>query len=273
MWTHDKLQISTLSEEGWESKYVFEVKERRSARTFFTAIKDPNGGFKDTVLGLNIKMIDNITTSRELKNEYVRLANEIAADDYFIPFHPNLHINKDRWGFVETQVDILFYQDGINNILSATGREIDQAYNEVIGFAAFDVREDKPYQDDFMRMKRTIKKARKTKNRQKQADYLVRMLKNSVVATSMSTGFKGELIGMLKKLAKDGVFVVAKLAPPHNVENVFPDGKPLVNSYGKLRYKSRKLHNFEFSGVSHIYHYFDTVIPRDTLAPTLDYNY
>lgn len=187
-WKNDKLQITTLKEEEWGSKYVFEVKERKSARTFFTAIKNEKGELVDTILGLNINMIDNITTKKELKNEHVKLANDAAGDDQFITFHPHLHNNNDRWGFVETQIDILFYQEGIENILNSTNKDIDNAYHKMIGFAAHDIREQQPLRKDFLKIKRSIIKARNISNIQKRADYLVKMVKNSVVATSFTSG-------------------------------------------------------------------------------------
>jgi hypothetical protein len=106
------------------------------------------------------------------------------------------------------------------------------------------------------------------------ANKLVSAIQSAAVTTSMATSVKGDLIGVIRRAVNDeDIFISAKIGPPIYAENIFPEGKPLVNRLGVLKYRDPKLHNFSLGGISDIFNFFDSIIPTDGQAPSTDQPY
>lgn len=273
------LQIESLHEQTLYAP-AMGYGEQNFSRAFFMGVKNSQNAFTDTILGLNIKVWDTGTSGRELGGEYVALCNRVADDDTFIPFSPILHANRDQWGQITTQVDFLLYQEGIDALLKATPQEYWAAFQQVTG-TMIDPNDHSgrpenqdPMVKSFRDVLSVIKSAASTTDRDRRANLLVAALQKSAVTTSMTSGIKGTVLGVLRRVAPEsGMYISAKIAPPLGISSPFPEGKVLVNQIGELRYRDRRMHNFELSSYEQIYNFFDSVIPRDTTTPSRDLPY
>ncbi|MFZ9519055.1 MAG: hypothetical protein ACO3A4_01125 [Silvanigrellaceae bacterium] len=270
-------QIENVSESLWRYP-IFDVMERDTVKSFYLGIKNEEGGFDDTVVGLNIRSWDSATTSQELRQDYVQLAQKSAADANFIVFTPELHTNKDQWGAVVTMVDVLLYQSAIDvlfavseekwwseftrltKIVPQRGRDATTSATEAALVAGF---------KNFLAQ---LENARRARDARSKAKFLTQALGNTAVTASLTSGIKGDLIGVvLSQLPEDSYFLSAKITSPLYKQNIFPQEKPLVNRRGTLKYRDARLHDFSLNTISVIYNFFDSVIPEGGIVPSVEY--
>lgn len=275
----DVFQIDTIHEERWETP-IIEFKETKRGRAFLIDVNNTDGS-NELLLGLNLKVYDNATTSMELKNDHIKLANKAANDDNFITFSPLYHTNRDQWGSIESKVDLILYERAIDKLLNTSKKKLWETFTRVTGIGSSVHRRDnlshvdETIQSDFRNFVANIGRAKRTSDRKKRGQYLVKALQNAIVATSVSTGYKGHILGVITEVVgDDDMFLSAKIGPGHSSENIFPSGKPLVNRIGEKKYDDRKLFYFERGGIEYLYNFFDTVLPRDTTTtPSTDYDF
>ncbi len=275
--TQKSLQIESISDEVWKAPLV-NISEEDVVRVFFLGVKNDNDSFSKPVLGLNVKLFDTQTFSNEFKDEYLDFVNKSVNDRYFIPFSPEMQTNKDQWGVILTQFDFLLYENAIQKLLTISKDRLWQLFAEITGYLSIDLpsrtgdlRKDAMI-NNFNGVVENLMKARGPIPRERMANRLVLAIQGAAVTTSMTTAVKGDLIGILRRAVNDeDIFISAKIGPPIYAENVFPEGKPLVNRLGVLKYRDPKLHNFSLGGISDIFNFFDSIIPIDSQAPSTDY--
>jgi hypothetical protein len=272
------LQIERISDEVWNMP--ISNQEQNVVRAFFLGVKDEKNGFSKPVLGLNVKILDGQVSSKEFKGEYLDFVNRAVNDLNFIPFSPILHTNRDQWGVVLTQFDFLIYEKAIARLLSVTEEELWSEFQSITGYQLdrYPSKTGDLKKDTMINKWRVVVDnlmgARGPIPRERMANRLVSALQNAAVTTSMTTGVKGDLIGILRSiLGEDEYFISAKIGTPIYAENIFPEGKPLVNRIGVLKYRDPKLHNFSMGGISDIFNFFDSIIPQDSQVPSTDYPY
>ncbi len=277
--TQNKFQIENITEDYWKAP-VLDIQERDTVKSFFMGIKTESGQLKDTILGLNIRQWDSATSSRELKEDSVVLAQKAAADPNFIVFSPELHTNKDQWGAVVTLVDVLIYQKGIEKILDIGEEEWWVHFTRLTKIIPSQRRDDtatateKALLENFRGFLSSIAKARKITDERSRAQALTHALGRTAVATSLTSGLKGDLLGVvLSQLPEDSYYLSVKISSPLYKQNIFPTEKPLVNRKGVLKFKDARLHDFSLNTISVIYNFFDSVIPVGSIVPSLDYEY
>ena len=273
------LQIESISDEVWKAPIV-NISEEDVVRAFFIGVKDEKDSFSKPVLGLNIKLFDTQTFSNEFKDEYLDFVNKSVDDQNFMPFTPEMQTNRDQWGMLLTQFDFLLYEDAIQKLLTISSERIWQLFTEITGysFSQFpsrtgDLRKDAMI-NKFHSVVFNLMAARGPIPRERMANKLVSAIQSAAVTTSMATSVKGDLIGVIRRAVNDeDIFISAKIGPPIYAENIFPEGKPLVNRLGVLKYRDPKLHNFSLGGISDIFNFFDSIIPTDGQAPSTDQPY
>jgi hypothetical protein len=111
----------------------------------------------------------------------------------------------------------------------------------------------------------------RNKSGKSRAKYLTRAMQSAIVKTSINKTFKGRIIGdIVDLLDEDDFFLAAKLTYPPYAENIFPNGKPVVNKKGVERYKDVRLHRFELTKSEEIYNFFDTLDKIGSIKPSTD---
>jgi hypothetical protein len=277
--TQKSLQIESISDEVWKAPIV-NIQEEDVVRAFFLGVKDEKDSFSKPVLGLNVKLLDTQTFSKEFKDEYLDFVNKSVNDDYFIPFSPDLQTNKDQWGTLLTQFDFLLYENAIQKLLTISKDRLWQLFTEITGYPLgnFPSRTGDLLKDTmtnkFYGVVADLMSARGPIPRERMANKLVSAIQTAAVTTSMTSAVKGDLIGIIRRAVGDeDIFISAKIGAPIYAENILPEGKPLVNRIGVLKYRDPKLHNFSMGGVSDIFNFFDSIIPEDGQAPSTDYPY
>jgi hypothetical protein len=275
----DKFQIENLNENFWTAP-VLDINERDTVKTFFMGVKTDNGEMKDTILGLNIREWDSSTSSQELQDDSVHLCQASAADPNFITFSPALHTNKDQWGAVVTMVDVLIYQNGMDTLLSVSEEQWWARFTQITRIIPQTRRDDTRTATEtalirnFTEFLGYLRKARATNEQKGRAAALTGAMAATAVTTSLTSGIKGDLVGVvLSQLPEDSYFVSAKISSPLYKENIFPTGKPLVNRRGVLKFKDARLHDFSLNTISVIYNFFDSIIPVGSIVPSMDYPY
>lgn len=275
----DKFQIENISEDFWKAP-VLDIQERDTVKSFFMGIKTDSGALSDTILGLNIRQWDSATTSQELKDDSVVLAQKASADPNFIIFSPQLHTNKDQWGAVVTMLDVLIYQNGMDKLLSYSDDYWWSQFTRMTGIRPSLARDDTrsvkdiALEKNFREFLAALAQARNTTDQRKRASALTRAIGSTAVTTSLTSGIKGDLVGIvLSQLPEDAYYISVKISSPLYKQNIFPTEKPLVNRRGVLKYKDARLHDFSLNTISVIYNFFDSVIPVGSIVPSLDYPY
>ncbi|MEY2986717.1 MAG: hypothetical protein RJB13_238, partial [Pseudomonadota bacterium] len=274
-----KYQIENISETLWQSP-ILEINERDTVKTFFVGIREPSGELKDKIVGLNLRHWDSATTSRELCDDSVVLAQKASGDPNFIVFSPELHTNKDQWGAVLTMIDVLLYESGIERLLSVNETDWWETFTRstrirpTLGRSSDLTAVEKQLVEHFKSFLAKLNKARRSTNDQDQVSTMTLAFDELAVKTSLTAGLKGDLIGVvLSKLTEDDYFISAKISSPIYKQNIFPIEKPLINRRGTLKYKDARLHDFTLNTISVIYNFFDSVIPIGSTVPSMDYEY
>ncbi|MEN9530427.1 MAG: hypothetical protein RI932_2300 [Pseudomonadota bacterium] len=277
--TQNKFQIENISEDYWRAP-VLDIQERDTAKSFYMGIKTESGQLKDTILGLNLRQWDSATTSRELKEDSVLLAQKAAADPNFIVFSPELHTNKDQWGAVVTMLDLLIYQNGVDALLAISEEQWWSQFTRLTRIVPTQRRDDtisateKALVENFRGFLANITRARKIQDERSRAQALTQALGKTAVFTSLTSGIKGDLIGvMLSQLPEESYYLSVKISSPLYKQNIFPTEKPLVNRKGTLKFKDARLHDFSLNTISVIYNFFDSIIPVGSIVPSIDYEY
>lgn len=274
-----KFQIENVSEEYWKAP-ILDIQERDTVKSFFMGIKSESGELKDTILGLNIRQWDSATTSRELKDDSVVLAQKAAADPNFIIFSPEIHTNKDQWGAVVTLLDLLIYQDGVEKLLAISDEQWWAQFTRLTKIVPVQRRDDtatateKALVENFRGFLANVSKARRIQDERSRAQALTQALGQTAVFTSLTAGIKGDIIGVvISQLPEDSYYLSVKISSPLFKQNIFPTEKPLVNRKGLLKFKDARLHDFSLNTISVIYNFFDSVIPVGSIVPSIDYGY
>jgi hypothetical protein len=274
-----KFQIENISESLW--KYpVLDIQERDTVKSFFMGIKNDSEGLEDTVVGLNIRSWDSATTSQELRQDYVQLAQKAAADSSFIIFTPELHTNKDQWGAVVTMIDVLLYQNAVDKLIAVSDETWWKEFTRMtkivhkLGRDGMTTATENALISSFNKFLAQLEQARHARDARSRARFLTQALSSTAVTVSLTSGIKGDLIGVvLSQLTEDSYFLSAKISSPIYKQNIFPQEKPLVNRRGTLKYKDARLHDFSLNTVSVIYNFFDSVIPEGGIVPSIEYTY
>ena len=274
-----KYQIENISETLWQAP-ILDINERDTVKTFFVGIREPSGELKDKIVGLNLIHWDSATSSRELRDDSVVLAQKASGDPNFIVFSPELQTNKDQWGAVLTMIDVLLYESGIERLLSVSETDWWDTFTHTTRIRPTQGRSseltavEKQLVDHFRSFLAKLGKARRSANDRDQVAAMTLAFDELAVKTSLSAGLKGDLIGVvLSKLTEDDYFISAKISSPIYKQNIFPIEKPLVNRRGTLKYKDARLHDFTLNTISVIYNFFDSVIPIGSTVPSMDYEY
>ncbi|MEN9809004.1 MAG: hypothetical protein RLZZ488_571 [Pseudomonadota bacterium] len=275
--TQRKLQIENVSENFWKAP-IFDIQERDTVKSFFMGVKSEDGSFNDSVVGLNIRQWDSATTSQELRDDAVVLAQKASADPNFIVFSPALHTNKDQWGAVITMVDVLIYESGVERLLSLSDEHWWKEFTRLTGIVPSNRREgtmlakDRALLDNFKQFLSSLEKAKRAPNQRRRAEAMTQAMGQTAVAVSLTSGVKGDLVGVvLSQLSVDSYFLSVKISSPIYKQNIFPTEKPLVNRRGVLKFKDARLHDFSLNTISVIYNFFDTLIPVGSTVPSMDY--
>lgn len=274
-----KYQIENVSETLWQAP-ILDLNERDTIKTFFVGIREPSGELRDQIVGMNLRHWDSATTSRELRDDSVVLAQKASGDPNFIIFSPELHTNKDQWGAVVTFIDVLLYKSGIEQLLNVSEKEWWETFtfftriHPSLGRTNDQTAVESQLTRHFKAFLGLLNKARRSARETDKVAAMTAALGELAVKTSLSAGLKGDLIGIvLSKLTEDDYFISAKISSPIYKQNIFPIEKPLVNRRGTLKYKDTRLHDFTLNTISVIYNFFDSVIPVGSTVPSLDYEY
>lgn len=277
--TQHKFQIENLSENHWKAP-LLDIQERDTVKSFFMAVKTESGTLKDTILGLNIRQWDSATTSQELRDDSVVLAQKASADPYFITFSPTMHTNKDQWGAVVTLVDVLLYQSAVDKMLSFSDEQWWAQFTRLTNIMPSQRRDDMRSATEvalirnFQEFLSLLASARKSNDEAKRASFLTQAIGKTAVVTSLTSGFKGDLVGVvLSQLPEDSYYISVKISSPLYKQNIFPQEKPLVNRRGVLKFKDARLHDFSLNTISVIYNFFSSIIPVGSIVPSIDYEY
>jgi len=283
------LQIQRISEDIWKAP-IINIMEEDMVRAFFIGVEPIEGTQKEAsntkvsyaapVLGLNVKMYDSQTFSKELSSEYVDFVNAASGQRDFISFNALRQTNRDQWGGVLTQFDFLLYEGAIAKLMTVTREQMWEKFEFITGYRKSDLDANQPdlrrqrIVESFQKFVEFVVSAQGPIPRHKSAERLVKAMKSAVVTTSFTAGFKGEVLGVLRcLLGDDDIFISAKIGTPIFSENIFPEGKPLVNRIGSLKFHDPKLHDFSLGGISHVYNFFDSIIPENSQVPSADYPY
>ena len=274
-----KYQIENMTENLWKAP-ILDIQERDTAKTFFLGVKSPDGKYQDAILGLNIRQWDSSTSSQELYDDSVVLAQKVAGDPNFIVFSPRLHTNKDQWGSVVTMVDLLLYQAAMDKLLAISDEQWWSQFSLMTKIVPSQRRDDTRSATEvalvrnFQDFLAALSRARNTSDLNRRIEALTNAMAKTAVTTSLTTGFKGDLIGVLmSQLPEDSYFLSVKISSPLYSQNIFPTEKPLVNRRGVLKFKDARLHDFSLNTISVIYNFFDSVIPVGSTVPSLDFVY
>jgi hypothetical protein len=177
-------------------------------------------------------------------------------------------------------VDVLLYQAAMDKLLTISDEEWWSQFTRMTRIVPTQRRDDTRSATElalvrnFQDFLSALGHARRTSDLRKRVEALTNAMSKTAVATSLTAGFKGDLVGvLLAQLPEDSYFLSVKISSPIHSQNIFPTEKPLVNRRGVLKFKDARLHDFSLNSISVIYNFFDSVIPIGSTVPSLDYVY
>jgi len=269
----ESLQIESYKDTSWR---FFNRGESHMAKAFFLGVRNVARGFTDPVLGVNIFMHDRKTRSAELTQSYVGFVNAVALNPEFLAFTPDLFSRGRAWGETVTMLDILFYKEAIEILRTVPHARLWSVFCEITGrshesWESLDLQReassDKYYYEQAKNAFWNISDAQKQSNQDKFMEKLVLALRSALASDSES--YHPDILATLHRIVgSENMYLAARLTSPEGVGSGFPNGKPIYNVMGVNRYPDAHFANFEPTGVSDIYNFFDTGLAHRVVNPS-----
>ena len=216
---------------------------------------------------------DNSTMDKELKNGYLHFIDTVALNKDFINFNSSSHSINRIWGSTQVFVNIILYEEAIENLIHADAEQIWAAMADITGkSAAYWHRQLKPrlYRgrpvagcyswERYLAEKtryfiKSLQKAGKASDSFKKMRHVVKAVRKAIYTSRK--GYNPIHLAIIHRLSGEGnLYMNAKVTMPENRENVFPARASLYNEIGIDRGLEVPVFQFIFDDPSEIYYLF-----------------
>jgi len=267
---HDYIQVESRKLKSWGA---LDNGERHFSTVRLTGRTDGKSSVKEPLITLSFQVNDRSTHDGELKNGYLHFINTLALEKDFIDFDSTLHTSNGLWGYTRTMVNIVLYEEAIDNLIHAGETKIWEALAEVTGKsvdfwrrkAKTVYRKGRPVvryysPEHYLAVKtryfiRALRRSRKTRDGVEKMKQVVDALRKAVYTSGQT--YAPDLLAVVHRLAGEGnVYMSARVGMPEHKELLFPAGTPLYNEAGTDRRRKPPVFIFSFDDPSEIYHLF-----------------
>ena len=267
---HDYIQVESRKLKSWGA---VDNGERHFSTVRLTGKTDGESSVKEPLITLFFQVNDRSTHDGELKNGYLHFINTLALEKDFIMFNPTLHTANRLWGYTRTIVNMVLYEEAIDNLIHAGETKIWGALAEVTGRsvdfwrrkAKTVYRKGRPVAryyspEQYLAVKtryfiRALHRSRKTRDGVEKMKRVVGALRKAVYTSGQT--YAPDLLAVVHRLAGEGnVYMNARVGMPENREILFPARAPLYNESGRDRGRKPTVFIFSFDDPSEIYHLF-----------------
>gem|GEM_PF-1203860 len=234
---------------------------------------DDHKTIRSPLITIFMQINDNSTMDKELKNGYLPFINTTALNKNFFTFDSTTHSVNRIWGSTQVFVNIILYEEAIENLIQADEERIWAVMAEITGkSAAYWRRQLEPRRyrgrpvagryswNRYLAEKtryfiKSLQKARKASDSLKKMRQAVKAVRKAIYTSRK--GFNPIHLAIIHRLSGEGNFYMnAKVTMPENKENVFPARSPLYNEIGIKRGLEVPVFQFIFDDPSEIYHLF-----------------
>ncbi len=264
------IQIESRKLKAWR---FFDNGERHFSSIRLTGKTDGETSVIEPLLTLSIQVNDKSTHDGELKDGYLSFINTLALKKNFIQFNPSLHTVNWMWAFTQTFVNIILYEEAIENLVQAGEEKIWEALAEVTGrsvdswhrlsqprYSRGRPNTNRYSLDRYLAVKtryfiRELQRARNSRNSLKKMEHVVKAIRKSVYTSGQT--YSPTLLAVIHKLVgEENIYMNAMVTMPENKELIFPARAPLYNELGTDRRVKVPVFQFSFDDPSEIYHLF-----------------
>lgn len=272
----EHLQLEKYVEEKWNMPILTNSNEDHVGKAFYYGVKGEDDSYSKPIAGLNFKIKDSHTSSKEINDEYVSFANIAANEDDFLPINADLFNHRRNWGTTLIFLDFLIYESGIEKLLDLDERDFEAITGATYHRPPISGKDEMiASREDFMtaRYRRFFNYIFDAKNStgKKRASNIVKALRTAILKTKINKTFRGDIIGeIVERLSEEDFFFAAKITVPGHMNSIFPNEKPVVNQKGTEKYKNATLHRFYLTDSEEIYNFFDTLEKIGSITPSKD---
>ena len=264
------VQIESRKLKAWR---FFDNGERHFSSIRLTGKTDGETSVIEPLLTLSIRVNDRSTHDGELKDGYLFFINTLALKDNFIRFNPSRHTVNRMWTSTQTFVNIILYEEAIENLVHAGEEKIWEALAEVTGRSVDSwhmlsrprYRRGRPNtgrysRDRYLAVKiryfiRELRRARNSRNSLEKMEHVVKAVRKAVYTSGQT--YSPTLLAVIHKLVgEENIYMNALVTMPENKELIFPARAPLYNELGTDRGVKIPVFQFIFDDPSDIFHLF-----------------
>jgi hypothetical protein len=264
------VQIESRKLKAWK---FFDNGERHFSSIRLTGKTDGETSVKEPLLTLTIRVNDKSTHDGELKEGYLFFINTLALKNNFIRFNSSRHTVNRMWASTQTFVNIILYEEAIENLVQAGEDKIWEALAEITGRSVHSwkrlsrprYRRGRPGTGRYSRERylavktryfiRELRRARKSRNSLKKMEHVVKAFRKAIYTAGQT--YSPTLLAVIHKLVgEENIYMNALVTMPENKELIFPAESPLYNELGTDRGMKVPVFKFSFDDPSEIYHLF-----------------
>jgi hypothetical protein len=264
------VQIESRKLKAWR---FFDNGERHFSSIRLSGKTEGQTSVIEPLLTLSIRVNDRSTHDGELKEGYLFFINTLALKNNFIQFNPSCHTVNRLWTSTQTIVNIILYQEAIENLVHAEEEKIWETLAKVTGrpvdswhrLSKPRYRRGRPNtsrysRDRYLAVKtryfiRELRRARNSRNNLKKMEYVVKAFRKAIYTSGQT--YSPTLLAVIHKLVgEENIYMNAMVTMPENKELIFPARAPLYNELGTDRGVKLPVFHFSFDDPSEIFHLF-----------------
>ncbi len=266
----DYIQIESRKLKSWR---FLDNGERHFSIIRLTGKTDGEASVKEPLVTLSFQVNDRATGDGELKDGYLRFINTVALKEDFIDFSSTFHTANRLWGYTRTIVNVVLYEEAVENLIQAGEAEVWGALAGVTGKsvdfwcrkAETRYRRGRPVSrydsgEHYLAVKtryfiRELRRARGVSDGVERMRYVVNALRKAVYISGQT--YSPVLLAVVHRLVGEGnIYLNAWVGMPGSKELLFPARAPLYNECGRDRGVRPPVFTFSFDDPSEIYHLF-----------------
>ena len=217
-----------------------------------------DGVIDEPLLDIQLRIEDDSTSSKELKESYIGTINQLALSNSFISFTPELFTRNDQWGVNHINIRIMYNKNSLDKLMSIP----EDAYYEIMARLSnqdiefwkkrgidrnFDRRSQR-LKVRYQKFVKRIKKASRQTSDKKKYKYITEAFNDLV-------SYKGDAfdIVLLQRvhslLGRENYFFEGFITIPDSKEMRYPDKTPLYNVMNPEIFLKQRFIEFDYEDV------------------------
>lgn len=248
-------QIEILKEQAWN---VFGGGEIKTRQFRFKGDVDEDGNIDEPLLDIKLLVQDDSTSTKELRDSYIKSINQLALSDDFIRFTPELFTRNNLWGINHVSLRMMYDKESIETLIQTDENKyydvMAESSNRDADFWKRSSRDDlvdrksSRLKRKFKNFVNAMKKAKKQVSDKKKYKIVIEAFNNLI--TQKSHAFEVILLQRIHRvLGRDNYFFEGHITIPDSNEMRYPEKTPLYNVMNPEIFLKQRFIEFDFDEV------------------------